>query len=169
MVQIKIEKYQANYATEILDVFHAAIHAIDPEIYTKKQQEAWCAALPDDQKWIEHSEQKKAGWQCFIALSEKTLVGFIELEEDGSIDCLYVHPEFQGRGIATSLYKQIMILAREKGLTSLNVYASEVALPIFKKWGFSTIRINEIERQGEVLINFYMEKDLNRFALPTTV
>lgn len=101
--------------------------------------------------------------------AEKTVVGFIELEEDGSIDCLYVHPEFQGRGIATSLYKKIMILAREKGLTSLNVYASEVALPIFKKWGFFTIRINEIERQGEVLINFYMEKDLNRFALPTTV
>ena len=153
---IKIKPYKSRYATEICTLFHASIHAIDIDIYTKKQQEAWCSGPPDQDKWRERLEES----QPWMAMLGDAVVGFIELEESGYIDCMYVHPDFQGFGIAKKLYEHITTLAKERSLLELSVDASKVARPIFEKWGFTVEQCNKIEREDQVLVNFYMTKKL---------
>ncbi|MFQ0972410.1 GNAT family N-acetyltransferase, partial [Gilliamella sp. BG1] len=85
-------------------MFHSSIHAIDTDIYSKAQQEAWCSTPPDYQKWLERLDNT----QPWIAIFGSSLAGFVELRDDGYIDCLYVHPDFQKRGIARKLYDHVL-------------------------------------------------------------
>ncbi|WP_334327433.1 hypothetical protein [Gilliamella apicola] len=45
--KIEVKPYSPLYATEICDLFHSTIHAIDTDIYSKAEQEAWCPTPPD--------------------------------------------------------------------------------------------------------------------------
>lgn len=90
---VQIRTYQPQDADAIADLYHAAVHAIDPTVYSKEQQEAWAPTPPDKVFWKERLAQK----QPFVAWREGRIVGFMELEADGHIDCAYTHPAFQGR------------------------------------------------------------------------
>ena len=154
--KIEVKPYSSLYATEICDLFHSTIHAIDTDIYSKAEQEAWCPTPPDYQMWLKRLDNT----QPWIAIFGSRLAGFIELKDDGYIDCFYVHPDFQKRGIARKLYDHILDLAHQKKLSQLSVDASKVAMPIFKKWGFKIKRVNKISRKNQVLINYHMYKPL---------
>ena len=38
---MEITSYSATLATEIADLFHQSVHAIDSDVYTPEQKEAW--------------------------------------------------------------------------------------------------------------------------------
>lgn len=154
---MQIIQYQKQYITEMCKLFHEAIHAIDPSIYTKAQQEVWRSTLPDYKSWYEHLQQKNT----WLAMSHGNVMGFIILTNNGYIDCLYVHPSFQGIGVATTLYEYILLVAKQKKIKQLSVDASKVACHLFEKWGFLIKKTNNIARDGEVLTNFHMEKFLD--------
>ncbi|WP_143556016.1 GNAT family N-acetyltransferase [Snodgrassella alvi] len=154
--EIEVKPYSPLYANEICDLFHSTIHAIDTDIYSKAEQEAWCPTPPDYQMWLKRLDNT----QPWMAIFGSRLAGFIELKDDGYIDCFYVHPDFQKRGIARKLYDHVLNLAHQKKLSQLSVDASKVAMPIFKKWGFKIKRANKISRKNQILINYHMYKPL---------
>ncbi|MDN3556844.1 GNAT family N-acetyltransferase [Halomonas maura] len=152
-----IQAYSADKAMEIADLFYKSVHAIDPLVYTPKQKETWAPTPVDYERWAERLNVK----QPFIALIETSVVGFIELDADGHIDCTYTHPDFQGRGVASSLYERLLAEARAKSIKCLYVEASLVAKPFFEHRGFSVVKRNEVKRNGVSLVNFSMEKYLS--------
>ncbi len=42
-INIKIEACTPDRANEIANLYHASVHAIDENIYTKSEQEAWAS------------------------------------------------------------------------------------------------------------------------------
>jgi len=52
--KIEVKPYSSLYASEICDLFHSTIHAIDTDIYSKAEQEAWCPTPPDYQMWLRY-------------------------------------------------------------------------------------------------------------------
>lgn len=153
---MEVVSYNSKYACCVADVFHAAVHAIDPAIYTLQQQEAWAPTPPDYDFWENRLETK----QLLIALIDSRVVGFIELENDGHIDCTYVHPNFQGRGVAKLLYNALEDKAKHLEVTRLYVEASIVAKPFFQSMDFRLVKQNNVKRNGQVFINYTMEKFL---------
>lgn len=151
---MQIIEFQEQYIAEMCNLFHDAIHAIDPSIYTKAQQFVWRSTLPDYQSWKEHVQQKNT----WLAISNGNVMGFIIFMDEGYIDCLYVHPTFQCIGVATALYEHILLIAKQKKIKMLSVDASKVACHLFEKWGFLIKKINNIARDGEIITNFHMEK-----------
>ncbi|MFC6673114.1 GNAT family N-acetyltransferase [Marinobacterium aestuariivivens] len=148
--------YEPALARAVTDLYHRAVHAIDPKLYTPEQQEAWAPTPPDYEFW---STRLKAR-QPLLALDDDRLAGFIELEADGHIDCFYVDPDYQHQGVGARLYERIEKKARRDGIGRLFVEASLLARPFFEKRGFAVVCRNEVCRQGQVLINFTMEKRL---------
>ena len=75
------------------------------------------------------------------------------------VDRLYVHKDFQSRGIATALCD-----ALEGALSVPLVYtdASITAKPFFLGRGYRLVREQRVERHGVALTNFRMEKLLLR-------
>ncbi|MCF2910748.1 GNAT family N-acetyltransferase [Pseudoalteromonas sp. DL2-H2.2] len=153
---MNIQPYQEKWASDIADLFHAAVHAIDDEVYGSAQKAVWAPSPPDYAFW----SQRLAKKQPWVALSNDQVVGFIELDPDGHIDCTYVHPDFQGIGVAGALYDKVEKQAIKQGLSRLYVEASIPARHFFAARGFSLVKRNQIERQGVTLVNFSMEKHL---------
>ena len=151
---VEIRHYEPSRYIEIADLFHGAIHAIDRSSYTDEQLEAWSPSPPDYERWRVRLAEK----QPFMAVHRDAVVGFIELEDDGHIDCLYVHRDCQRRGIAGQLLTYAEQVASQQGLNRLFVEASKVAMPLFERHGFHIVSENRVKLNGQTLVNYRMEK-----------
>ncbi|CAN8142867.1 putative acetyltransferase [uncultured Thiomicrorhabdus sp.] len=152
----EIKNYTPNDALPIADLYRSAVHAIDDKIYSKQQKEAWAPTPPDYVFWQNRLQQK----QPFVAWCDNTIVGFIELEHDGHIDCAYTHPGFQQQGVMTALYHHLEQQAKKQKIPLLYVEASKAAQQFFENRGFETVKANRVKRNGEILINFSLQKKL---------
>ena len=152
-----IQTYSSERAREIADLFHQSVHAIDPSVYSPELKEAWAPTPVNYERWSERLNEKKP----FIAVIENRVAGFIELDAGGHIDCTYTHPDFQGKGIASSLYEHLLEEAKSINIKRLYVEASLIAKPFFEHRGFSVVKKNEVQRNGASLVNFTMEKQLS--------
>lgn len=96
-----------------------------------------------------------------VAEIEGEIVGFITLENNGHIDWTYTHKDFQRIGVASALYKSLEEEAKKGRIKRLYVETSYLARPFFEKKGFTIINKNKIERNGQILVNWLMEKYIN--------
>ncbi|WP_029912647.1 GNAT family N-acetyltransferase [Pelobacter seleniigenes] len=155
-MNIQIYPYSTDRAAEIADLFHSAVHAINPALYSPAEQEAWAPTPVDYAFWEARLAMKKP----LVAIHDQCVAGFIELEHSGHIDCFYVHPDFQRQGVGGLLYKALEQQAQQRAIKLLFVEASLLVKDFFLQRGFQVISQNRLERNGEVLINFSMEKRL---------
>ena len=153
---MNIRRYQESDCSEIADLFHSAVHAIDQTVYSKEQQEAWAPTPVDYDFW----RKRLTSTRPFVATSGGVVVGFVELLSDGYIDCLYVHKDHQGSGIAGYLMQQVFEQAKIQGLNSLYVDASDLAMPLFKKYGFKLFESKRRSLRGQLLSQHRMSLDL---------
>lgn len=151
---MEIINYMPKYAHEIADLFHDSVHYIGRFHYTKEEIEAWAPTPPDYKKWSERLNHKKP----YLAVRDSKVIGFIELESNGHIDCLYTHKDFQRCGVARSLYLHLEKEAKAKGIKRLYVEASHIAKPFFEKQNFKLVKKNTVVRNGVKLPYFKMEK-----------
>lgn len=151
-----IVEYSSNWASEIANIFYQSVHAIDNSIYTVEQKNVWAPLPIDYEKWTKRLELKRP----FLLLMNNQVAGFIELESNGHIDCLYVSPKFQRRGVASKLLHHVITLAKNSSINYLYVEASVVSKPLFEKFGFVIEKENKVVRKNIVLINFSMRLTL---------
>ena len=64
------------------------------------------------------------------------------------IDCFYTHKDYQRQGVGKALYAHLLSVARNRGLSSLHVEASEIAKPFFEREGLRLEKTNRVERGG---------------------
>jgi putative acetyltransferase len=153
---MKITEYSSNRAKEIADLFYMSVHAIDSLIYSEEQKNAWAPSPIDYVAWGKRLELKRP----YLLLIDDQVAGFIELEPDGHIDCAYVSPLFQRKGVATALLNHVVCIAKKLDLEQLYVEASIIAKPLFEKFGFLMQHENKVVRNNIVLVNFTMGKCL---------
>ena len=90
----------------------------------------------------------------FVAVENGVIVGFGDISPEGYQDRLFVHKNFQNRGIGTALCNQL-----EKQVNgSIVTYASITAKNFFKKRGYHTIKEQKVMRNGVYLRNYVMQK-----------
>ena len=77
------------------------------------------------------------------------------MDKTGYLDRLYVHKDFQRKGIATAICREL-----EKSVDSEKIitHASITAKPFFLNRGYKVIREQQVERGGILLTNYVMEK-----------
>lgn len=149
---MNIRDYQTEDADEIADLFHDCVHAIESPDYSPAQLEAWAPTPPDYLAW----RARLAVKQPYVACEKGRIVGFIELEEDGHIDCFYTHKDFQRQGVGRALYDHLVERADARGITDFYVEASPFARPFFEREGFLMGKENRIEQSGQILTNVSM-------------
>lgn len=149
----------------IATIFSRAIHEIACEAYTPEQCAAWSDRKPNADHWKIRCELKRPFVFETDAPSDGPsdagingqIAGFLELDPDGHIDCAYVNPDFQRRGVMRALVDHAVRTAFAFGLERVYVEASICARPLFEKCGFVVVRENEVTIRGVVLKNFVME------------
>jgi putative acetyltransferase len=149
---MEIIEYSSSRVKEIADLFYMSVHAIDSLIYSEEQKNAWAPSPIDYKSWGKRLELKRP----YLLLIGDQVAGFIELESDGHIDCAYVSPMFQRKGVATALLKHVICIAKNLNIEQLYVEASIIAKPLFEKFGFLMQHENKVVRNNVVLVNYTM-------------
>jgi putative acetyltransferase len=143
-------------------IFVASIEELTGDDYSEAQQEAWAAAVEDEEVF----GQKLAGQLTLIATIQSAPVGFTSLRGADHIDMLYVHPSAAGQGVASMLVEALEKLAGARGAKHLVVDASDTAEPFFRKRGYIAMQRNTVTLNGEWLANTTMQKTLDASAAP---
>lgn len=151
-----ITQYNPIYQKAIAELFTHTIHKTCNKDYSQTQLNAWANPNIDYETWAQRVEKTKP----FLALMDEKLVGFCEFYDD-YIDCFYVHHEHQGQGVGKALLTHIITLTEQQSIKSLRVDASITAKPFFESFGFTVLQKNKVARQGIILENFSMIKELH--------
>jgi len=154
MSNIIIRRYTPEDLSALITLFKEAVSAINIRHYSQEQVAAWTAV--DESKWRRTLEENIT----YVAQIDGVIVGFADMTHAGYLDRVYVHKDYQLRGIALRLINVIEPLARALGLSKITTDCSITAKIPAERIGFVVIKEQTVERKGIVLINYVMEKKL---------
>ena len=146
-----IRKYQKTDSLELFKLFSDTIHSINSKDYPKDKLDVWIDKDRDLSLW----EKALSNNYTLVIEENKNIVGFGSKSEKGYLDMLFVHKDFQGKGIASLLCDKLENIF---SISKITVHSSITAKPFFKKRGYKVIKKQIVERKGKLLINYVMEK-----------
>ena len=146
-----IREYRMSDCKEITELFYNTVHTINAKDYTKEQLDVWAAGQVDLEKWNQSLQEHYS----IVAIDNKIIVGFGDIDKDGYLDRLFVHSDYQGKGIATAVCNHLEQAVDGK----ITTHASITAKPFFEKRGYKVVKERQEERQKVFLTNYVMVKE----------
>ena len=152
---MEIRKATAEDINELSELYYETITTINSKDYNEEQIKAWASTADRTENLLRRINEQ----HFFVAESDdKKITGFASLDKPGYLDLLYVHKNFQHRGVATLLLQEIFNTANELNISKLQTDASITAKPFFEKHGFKTVQQQTVKIKDVELINYKMEK-----------
>lgn len=151
-----IRKAKLTDLDAIRQLFYNTITTVNTKDYTPRQIEVWASGYADIDRW----KAKLNSQQFFVYEEANTICAFTSLKGIDYIDHLYVSQHHLGKGIATKLLTFIETEAIRKGAEVIKSDVSITARPFFEAKGYSVINQNHIPKDGEILINFDVIKEV---------
>ena len=151
---MRLRLYRDGDLPALLELFYSTVHTVCTGDYTSAQLDAWAPRKPDEAAWDASLRSRTT----LVAEEDGAILGFGNIGPDGYLDLLYVHKNHQRRGIAAVLCDFLETLYPVDRIT---VHASETARAFFEKQGYRMLRSQRVERRGQVLTNYVMEKELS--------
>ena len=145
-----IRKYHASDCKELTDLFYNTVHNVNAKDYTKEQLNVWVTTQVDLEKWNE-SLQKHFS---VVEFDVENIVGFGDIDKTGYLDRLFVHADYQRKGIATAICDQLEQTV-QGNITVMLLYGGA----FFEKRGNKTVKEQQVERQEIFLTNYMMIKE----------
>ena len=144
-----IRQYKNEDCDIVSKLFYETVHSVNAKDYTTEQLSVW--ANNADSLKVRRNYLIE---QCtLIAEINGEIVGFGSIDKFGCLDLLFVHKDYQKKGIATALCNEL-----EKGFSVINTFASITAKPFFESRGYVVVNEQEVERLGVKLKNYKMQK-----------
>lgn len=150
-----IRPYHPSDLAALAALFYRTVHEVNARDYPPEQLDVWAPAHGSKAHWAKTLLENTS----LVAIIEGVVVGFGDIDASGYLDHLYVHADYQGRGVATALCDRLEA-AVEGDITT---HASITARGFFEKRGYRVIREQQVELQGLLLTNFEMRKTHGAF------
>lgn len=148
-----IRRYRPEDLAQMARLFYDTVHSVNAADYSPAQLDAWAPRDMDADRW----GRLFARHYTLVALDGEKITGFGDIDETGYLDRLYVHRDYQRRGVASALCGRLeRAFAVEKILT----HASITARPFFEKRGYRAVESRWVERNGVGMRNYAMEKTM---------
>jgi len=151
-----IRPWEPSDAPVLSALYEASVRALGASDYSPAQVEAWASLTPSAEALAGHMSD---GRMRLVAMMGD-IAGFIDVEDDGHIDLLYVSPAAARLGVAQGLLEAAEALAGLNGLNRLFAEASETARPLFDRLGYSIVARRDFEVVGVPIHNWAVEKVL---------
>lgn len=160
LVSVPMLKHALRTATtadipQIRALFRSTVLTINTRDYTADEAVDWASCGDDTCHW----EKLIAQLYFLVAVDSKgCIIGFSAIRSDGYLHSLFVHKDWQGKGVASALLTATEQYATERQLPVITSEVSITARPFFEKRGY---RIEEVQtRQANRLYlkNFKMKK-----------
>ncbi|RIW37287.1 GNAT family N-acetyltransferase [Bacillus salacetis] len=145
-------------AVEILTMFRETIHHVNARDYNPQQLDAWTSGSGSLLKREEWANAFRENFS-YKAILDGRIAGFADMTDNGFLDRLYVHKDYQGQGVASCLLQKLEEEAFHHNLTEIVTFASITAKPFFEKRGFLVQYCQRVSRNGVHLVNYKMVKE----------
>nr|WP_246583158.1 GNAT family N-acetyltransferase [Clostridium simiarum] len=155
-MKINTRIYRSEDCKEIIELFYNTVHSVNAKDYNQGQLDVWAPKDIDISQW-----NKSLSEHYSVVIEEdKVIIGFGDLDTKGYLDRLFIHKDYQGVGIATMIINEIEKYAKENKIEIITTHSSITAKPFFEKQGYKVVKEQLVERKGQYLTNFIMEKSL---------
>lgn len=143
--------------SELRDLFQSTVLNVNKRDYSLAEVEDW-ASCGNDLSHIE--EMIKTHYFIVVINRQSQIVGFSSITPQGYLHNLFIHKDFQGKGVATILLKEIERYADAKGIIRITSEVSLTARPFFEKKGYIVEKEQKRKANLLSLTNFWMAKAL---------
>lgn len=152
---MEIRRYRQSDCKELTELFYNTVHSVNAKDYTKEQLDVWAAGQVDLERW----NSSLQAHYSIVAVENDVIIGFGDIDKTGYLDRLFVHMDYQGRGIASAICDRLEQFAEG----NITTHASVTARPFFEKRGYKIVKEQQVERQGVFLKNYVMVKERENF------
>ena len=155
VTNLDIRRLAAQDIPEMRKLFRATVLTVNSKDYTKEEAEDW-ASCGDS---VEHWKELLAKNNYIGALDgQGGIVGFSSMNAEGYLHSMFVHKDWQGKGVATLLLSEVEKIARRYGVHKISVEVSVTARPFFEKHGYKVVKEQKAKANRLYLTNYVMEK-----------
>jgi len=154
---IRIRDYRPSDLDAQIELWRGSVRQIAGRDYTYEQVMAWA---PDDID-REAAAARNLSRPVWVAEIGGIMAGYTDLEPNGHLDRMFVHPDYQRLGVASALLSKAEAVAKEQGLTRLYSEVSITARPFFERRAFRVITHQIVTVRGQKYLNYRMEKLLS--------
>ena len=146
-----LREYKTADCEQLAELFYHTVHSVNAKDYTEEQLAVWATGSVDLQGWNRSFQEHNT----VIAVEDDVIVGFGDMDETGYLDRLYVHKDYQRRGIASAICDELESCVAGETFTT---HASITAKPFFLHRGYRVVKEQEVFLRGISLTNYVMEK-----------
>ena len=137
-------------------LFRHTIQTTASKDYSAQEIASWSEGAKNTDNW-----HKRIDTHYFLlAKVENKLVGMASLDKTGYLDVIYIHPQHQGHGLASTLLLKMEEKALEYGHNRITSEVSITAKPFFLHKGYSIVKPQLVLCRGVVLRNYNVKKTL---------
>lgn len=140
----------------IRQLYHVTITSVNTADYDPKQIAAWAANHAILSRW----ETALADQDFFVAELDSQIVGFSSITYAGYLDLMFVHRDYQRRGIARRLLAAIEETAVTRKLPIIWADVSITARPFFAAHGYIITERSIKNVSGVLFDNVVMTKTI---------
>ena len=147
---------------EIQSLYRNTVLVINRRDYSQAEVEDW-ASCGDDLSKIE--DMIKTHYFIVAVNQRSQIVGFSSITSQGYLHSMFVHKDFQGKGIATMLLEEIERYAITAGIVRITSEVSLTARPFFEKKGYVVEEEQKRKANQLSLTNFRMAREVAKIKL----
>ena len=142
---------------ELKQLFQNTVLAINRRDYSQAEVEDW-ASCGDNLANIK--DMIKTHYFIVAVNQQSEIVGFSSITPQGYLHSMFVHKDFQGKGIAIMLLNEIEQYAITNGIIRITSEVSLTARPFFEKRGYIVEEEQKRKANQLSLTNFWMAKQM---------
>ncbi|HIU54632.1 MAG TPA: GNAT family N-acetyltransferase [Candidatus Gallibacteroides avistercoris] len=144
-------------APRMCEMFRETVLHVNSQDYTREEVEDW-ASCGDS---VEHMEELLSNNRYVGAFDKQNhIIGFSSMNASGYLHSMFVHKEWQKKGIASALLMQVERYAKEYGVSEISAEVSITARPFFEKRGYRVIKVQKQRANKLHLTNYWMKKQI---------
>lgn len=152
---MKLRLYKSSDLQELSKLFSETVLTVNLGDYNEEQVEKWASSalkFTDEKFFLNHT---------VVAENEKgEIIGYGMMDSTGYFDHLFVHKDYQRKGVAQAISENLESYAKSIGAKKITVHASITAKPFFLKAGYTVISSNEVKIDEVTFVNYKMEKEM---------
>ena len=155
VTNLDIRRLAAQDIPEMRKLFRATVLTVNSKDYTKEEVEDWASCGDSVEYWKELLAKND---YVGVLDGKGNIIGFSSMNTDGYLHSMFVHKDWQGKGVATLLLSEVEKMARRYEVHKINVEVSITARPFFEKRGYKVVKEQKARANRLWLTNYVMEK-----------
>lgn len=158
MNNVSFRKAKIGDISKITNLFRNTINSVNSKHYSPQEIKAWSDGADNIDNWRLRIDTH----HFTLAEINAQLAGMMSITSSGYLDVIYVHEDYQGKGIASSLLNKAEQYALAQGHAQITSDVSITAKPFFLHKGFEIIRPQLVLCRGVVLRNYTVSKQIKK-------